>query len=195
MSDNTSASLLDCLRQQPDAGAWQRLVDLYDPLIRHWLRRHNLLPQDADDVVQEVLTVVVRKIAEFRKEPRAGAFRRWLKNITINCVRDHWRARNKGPAGTGDSDVLQILNQLEDPHSALSREWDLEHDRHVTARLLQLIEPHFEAKTWQAFRRLAVDGAAPDAVAAELGISVNAVFIAKSRVLSRLRQEGEGLLD
>ena len=195
MSDSTSPSLLDRLRLQPDAGAWQRLVDVYDPLIRHWLRRHNLLHQDADDVVQEVLTVVVRKMPEFRREPRVGAFRRWLKNITINCLRDHWRARNKAPIATGDSDLLQVLHQLEDPNSALSREWDLEHDRHVTGRLLQLIEPQFEPRTWQAFRRVAVDGAAPDAVAAELGMSVNAVFIAKSRVLSRLRQESEGLLD
>jgi RNA polymerase sigma-70 factor, ECF subfamily len=191
----TSASLLDRLRLQPDAGAWQRLVDLYTPLIQGWLRRHGVPPQDADDVVQEVLTVVVRRLPDFRRQPRTGAFRRWLRTITVNCLRDHWRARRGRPVATGDSDFLQVLDQLADPDSGLSRLWDEEHDRHVTHRLLELIRPEFQPKTWEAFRRVALDGVAPDQAAAELGMSINAVFIAKSRVLTRLRQEGAGLID
>jgi RNA polymerase sigma-70 factor, ECF subfamily len=191
----TSASLLDRLRLDPDPASWQRLVDLYTPLIRGWLRRQALPNQDADDVVQEVLAVVVRKLPQFEREPRTGSFRRWLRSITVNCLRDFWRAGRHRPRATGDSDFLQVLQQLEDPNSALSRQWDVDHDRHVANRLLEMIRPDFEAKTWQAFRRVALDGAPPDQAAAELGISVNAVFIAKSRVLGRLRQEGKGLLD
>jgi RNA polymerase sigma-70 factor (ECF subfamily) len=191
----TSTSLLDRLRLQPDAEAWQRLVELYTPLIRGWLRRHGRLDQDADDLVQEVLAVVVRKLPDFRREPRTGAFRRWLRTITVNCLRDFWRARRARPVATGDSAFLEMLHQLEDPDSALSRLWDREHDHHVTHRLLQLIQPKFEPSTWRAFQRVALEGAAAEVVAAELGISVNAVFIAKSRVLTRLRQEGEGLID
>jgi RNA polymerase sigma-70 factor (ECF subfamily) len=194
MSD-TSATLLDRLCRQGDGESWQRLVDLYTPLIRGWLRRHARLEQDVDDIVQEVLTVVVRKLPQFRREPRTGAFRRWLKNITVNCLRDFWRAGRSRPVATGDSDFGQMLDQLEDPNSDLSRLWDQEHDHHVTHRLLELIRPKFEATTWQAFQRVALDGIDADRVAAELGLSVNAVFIAKSRVLSRLRQEGEGLID
>lgn len=194
MSD-TSASLLDRLRDQSDSAAWQRLLDLYTPLIRGWLRRHAPLEQEADDLVQEVLAVVVRKIPQFRREPRTGAFRRWLRSITVNCLRDSWRARRGRPIATGAGDFDQMLQQLEDPESDLSRLWDQEHDRHVTHRLLEQIKPKFEPKTWQAFQRVALDGDLPDQVAAELGLSVNAVFIAKSRVLARLRQEGEGLLD
>jgi RNA polymerase sigma-70 factor (ECF subfamily) len=194
MSD-TSASLLDRLRDRSDADAWQRLVDLYTPLIRGWLRRHAQLDHDADDLVQEVLTIVVRKVPEFRREPRTGAFRRWLRTITVNCLRDYWRARGRRPVATGDSDVGRMLDQLEDPDSDLSRLWDEEHDRHVTRRLLEQIRPNFEPKTWLAFQRVALEGVSPDDAAAELGVSVNAVFIAKSRVLSRLRQEGAGLLD
>jgi RNA polymerase sigma-70 factor (ECF subfamily) len=192
---DTSASFLDRLRQQPDESGWQKLVDLYVPLIRGWLRRHAGLNQDADDLVQEVLTVVVRRLPEFAHQGRTGSFRRWLRTITVNCLRDYWKAGRKRPRATGDSDFLYVLEQLEDPTSSLSQTWDREHDRHVTQQLLEMIRPRFEANTWQAFQRLAIDGASPDEVAVELGLSVNAVFIAKSRVLARLRQEGAGLLD
>jgi RNA polymerase sigma-70 factor (ECF subfamily) len=191
----TSASLLDRLRDQPDDASWQKLVDLYTPLIRGWLRRQARLEQDAEDLVQEVLAVVVRKLPQFRREPRTGAFRRWLRTITVNCLREFWRSRKNRPVATGKDEFLNMLEQLEDPNSGLSHLWDQEHDRHVTQRLLDMIKPRFEATTWQAFHRVAVEGAAADLVAAELGISLNAVFIAKSRVLSSLRQEGEGLID
>jgi RNA polymerase sigma-70 factor (ECF subfamily) len=88
-----------------------------------------------------------------------------------------------------------MLDQLQDPDSGLSHLWDQEHDQHIVRRLLAMIEPHFSPSTWQAFRRVVLDGARPDTVAAELGLSVNAVFIAKSRVLQRLREEGRILLD
>ena len=192
--NETSVSLLERLRGQAEETDWQRLVDLYTPLIRGWLRRHAPDLRDADDVVQDVLAVVVRRLPEFEHQ-RVGSFRRWLKSITVNCLRDHWKRQKHRPAGTGDSDFLEVLQQLEDPRSDLSRMWDEEHDRHVTRRLLQIIRPRFEATTWQAFERVALEGVSPDQAAAELGVTVNAVFIAKSRVLSALRQEGRGLLD
>src|SRR5262245_20693097 len=108
----TSASLLDCLRCQPDDTSWQRLVELYTPLIRDWLRRHATLDQDTDDLVQEVLTVVLRKLPEFRREPRTGAFRRWLRSITVNCLRDYWRSRRARSTPTGDRVFLESLDQL-----------------------------------------------------------------------------------
>jgi RNA polymerase sigma-70 factor (ECF subfamily) len=192
----TSASLLDRLRAAPDEETWRRLVDLYTPLVRGWLRRQaQLQTQDADDLVQEVLAVVVRRIPEFHREPRAGAFRRWLRTITVNCLRDFWRARRHRPVATGDTEFQKMLDELADPKSGLSRLWDQEHDQHVTQRLLEMIRPKFEEKTWRAFQRVALDGATPDETAAELGVTVNAVFIAKSRVLARLRQEGQGLID
>lgn len=191
----TSASLLDRLRIEPDEASWQRLIDVYTPLIRGWLHQQDTLKQDADDIVQEVLAVLVRKLPDFRREPRTGAFRRWLRTITVNCLRAFWRSRRIRPRATGDSNFLEVLDQLEDPESALSRQWDQEHDHHVTQRLLEMIKPEFEHSTWQAFRRVALDGLSADEVATELGISVNAVFVAKCRVFSRLRQEGQGLID
>jgi RNA polymerase sigma-70 factor, ECF subfamily len=191
----TSVSLLDRLREQPDEGSWRRLVDLYTPLIRGWLHGHGLPAQEADDLVQEVLAVVVRRLPDFHRHEQTGSFRRWLRTITVNCVRDFWRARRGRPQAPGGGGFLEAVEQLADPDSELSRRWDEEHDRHVTQRLLDMIRPQFAPSTWQAFQRVALESAPPDQVAAELGLSVNAVFIAKSRVLSRLRQEGAGLID
>ena len=92
-------------------------------------------------------------------------------------------------------DLDSALDQLEDPASDLSRRWDREHDEFVLHRLLDLIEPEFRPATWQAFRRQVIDGAPAEMVAAELGLTVNAVLIAKSRVLSHLRRNAEGLVD
>ena len=83
----TSLSLLEHVQQSPDDSAWERLVDLYTPLILVWLKRYALLDQDIDDLVQEVLTVVVRKMPEFHRNPHTGSFRRWLHTITVNCLR------------------------------------------------------------------------------------------------------------
>jgi RNA polymerase sigma-70 factor (ECF subfamily) len=171
------------------------MTEIYQPLIRSWLHRQDVLTHDADDLVQEVLAVVVRRLPEFEHNQRVGAFRTWLKTITINILRDHWRSRKKRPAAAGGSDLHDFLNQLEDPDSGLSQLWDQEHDRHVTHRLLQILKADFEPKTWQAFTRLALDGAPAAEVAQELGLTTNAVFIAKSRVLARLRQEAAGLVE
>jgi hypothetical protein len=99
------------------------------------------------------------------------------------------------PRGTGDTDFLKMLDQLAEPDSPLSRQWDQEHDRHVAERVLQMAEPDFEATTWRAFRRVALENVRAATVAAELGMSVNAVLLAKSRVPRRLRQEVEGLIE
>jgi RNA polymerase sigma-70 factor (ECF subfamily) len=191
----TSVSLLERLRLQPDSLSWQRLVDLYTPLIRDWLRRYDVQPCDVDDLTQEVLGTVVRELPEFHHDLRPGAFRRWLRLITVNRLRGFWRARRCRPIASGGEHGEGLLDQLEDPNSGLSRLWDEEHDRHVVRRLLELLEPDFEPTTWRAFRLLVLEGRSTREVAAEVGISVNAVRIAKSRVLTRLRQEIEGLLD
>jgi RNA polymerase sigma-70 factor (ECF subfamily) len=191
---DTPDSLLERLRLRPDPASWQRLVDLYTPLIRDWLRRQSVQPTDIDDLTQEVLGAVTRELPQFRHDLRRGAFRRWLRTVTVNRLRNFWRAARHRPA-VGSAAFDEALDRLADPDSDLSRLWDEEHDRHVVRRLLELIEPEFEPGTWRAFRLLVLDGMPARDVAAELGTSVNAVRIAKSRVLSRFRQEIEGLVD
>lgn len=190
----TNVILLERLRAFADAQAWQSLVDLYTPLIRHWLEWH-LASQDVDDLVQEVLAVLVRKLPAFQRQQRTGSFRRWLRNITTNCLHDFWRAQRARPRLGRGADLGRVLEQLEDPHSDLSRRWDRQHDEHVARRLLKLVRPRLKLRTWQAFERVVLEGAPSEQVARELGISINAVYIAKSRVFRLLREESRGLLD
>jgi RNA polymerase sigma-70 factor (ECF subfamily) len=190
----TPVSLLERLRLHPDSTAWQRLIDLYTPLLRGWLRRYALQPADADDLTQEVLAVVVRELPEFRHDLRRGAFRRWLRTVLLNRLRAFWRARQRFPSERG-GEAESLVNELEDPESCLSRLWDREHDEHVARRLLELLEPEFEPPTWRAFRLLVLEGKSTADVAAEVGLSPGATRVAKSRVLRRFRQEIDGLID
>ncbi len=190
----TSASLLERLRQPSDP-AWQRFVDLYTPLIRHRVRQAGIPAADGDDLVQDVMRVVVAKVVEFEHQGQPGAFRAWLRAITANRLRDYWRARTARVPAAGDDPLGRELDQLEDPDSSLSKLWDDEHDRFVMRQLLDMIEPEFQPVTWQMFRRYVIDNQDADAVARELGTTANAVFIAKSRVLQRLRAEAAGLID
>jgi RNA polymerase sigma-70 factor (ECF subfamily) len=191
----TSASLLGRLRDGRDPDAWGRVLDLYGPLIRNWAERLGVRGADADDLVQDVLAVVVRRFPEFVHPDKPGAFRGWLRAIAVNCARDFWKRRRYAPEAPGGTDFGQYLNQLEDPDHPLSRQWDHEHDVYVTRRLLDRLKAEFEPRTWDLFRRFVLDGAPADQVAREFETSPNAVYIAKSRVLARLREEAAGLLD
>jgi len=177
-----------------DAVAWERLVGLYQPMIHGWLLRHLIHAQEAEDLTQDVLAVLVRELARFSHAGRPGSFRGWLRTITVNRAREFWRAGRCRVRAEG-GDFGEVLDQLADPDSPLSALWDREHDAHVLRRVLALVESEFEGNTVRAFRRLVTDGARAADVAAELGMSVAAVYGAKSRVLARLRQEAEGLID
>ena len=190
-SPDTSLSLLDQVRKAPGPHAekaWERLVPIYQFLLQKWLRAAGLQQTDRDDLSQRVLEVLVRRLPAFKHNGRHGAFRAWLRGITVNFLREFWR---KKPTPESSS----VLDQLVDPHSDLSKLWDEQHDRHVLHSLLELVEMEFTDTTWRAFRRLVLDGIPARTVAAELEITVNAVLIAKSRVLARLRQEAGGWLD
>jgi RNA polymerase sigma-70 factor (ECF subfamily) len=190
----TSVSLLERLAGAPTDDDWRRLVELYQPLLRAWMTRAGVPATDSDDLSQEVLLVVFREVGGFdRRGP--GAFRSWLCTILTHRVRDYFRARQYRPVAAGGSDFLRLLDELEQPGSALSRQWDREHDEHVAASLLRRVERDFAPATWQAFCRHVLQREPAAVVAGELGLSLNSVLLAKSRVLKRLRQELAGLVD
>jgi RNA polymerase sigma-70 factor (ECF subfamily) len=191
----TSKSLLAKARDCSDQSAWRRLVDLYEPLIEKWVRPHVAQRVDAEDVVQEVLTTLVRELPRFDHNQRPGAFRAWLRTVAVHRLRVYWEKRDARPLARVDPARCEALAQLADPTSALSRFWDEEHDRHVTQQLLASIRLEFQPGTWRAFQRQVCDGVSASEVAEELGLSVNAVLIAKSRVLKRLREKAAGLVD
>lgn len=166
------------------------------PLLREWLRQHHgIQDHDADDLVAEVLAVLVRELPTFEYDRAKGSFRGWLRTILVHRIKNFLRGQRSQPAVICDSDLQNILDQLEDPRSNLAAQFDREHNVHVGHRLLELIEADFNPTTWVAFRRLVLDGEKPEAVAAGLGITVAAAYAAKYRVLARLRQEITGLLD
>jgi RNA polymerase sigma-70 factor, ECF subfamily len=189
----TSVSLLDRLRAaRPDDPEWLRLAEIYQPLIRRWIVRGPGLGEDAEDVTQEIFLVMVRGISTFERQ-REGSFRAWVRGITVNVVRNYRRRQFRKPAIVLDpSDGF--LDRLAEPNSELAREWDLDHDRHIFQRLQTIVQPAFDPTTWEAFRRFAIEGLPAAQVAEELGLTVNAVTLAKSRILSRLREEAGDLL-
>jgi RNA polymerase sigma-70 factor (ECF subfamily) len=192
--NTTSLGLLDRLRRaNPDAADWRRLQDVYLPLIRHWLSRLPGLHDEIDDLTQEVLVVLFRELPAFERR-RHGSFRAWLRQITVNRTRSFYKSQRRQPLA-GGSEVEQLLAQLEDSRSELSRQWDCDHDKHVFQKLLAQVQPDFEPTTWQAFTLFALDGQAAARVARELGISERAVVQAKSRVLKRLREEAGDLMN
>jgi RNA polymerase sigma factor (sigma-70 family) len=194
--EQTSVSLLQRLLTEPDKDkAWEQMFHLYGPWLERWLRHWEpTLGTDVDDLVQEIMTVVIRGLPSFHRQG-AGKFRAWLKKIAVNSLREHQRARRRQPQALPHLDGSDVLAQVEDPTSELSRQWDQEHDRYLIKRLLKHIEAEFNATDWQAFHRLMFDGIEPVAVAAELNVSVNVVYLARSRILNRLRAEGRDFLD
>jgi RNA polymerase sigma-70 factor (ECF subfamily) len=164
-------------------------------LIRGWIYSYGIRGADADDLVQEVLTVVSQELSKFNHNERTGAFRNWLRKILVHRLQNYWRARNKHPSARGGSDLVDQLKQLEDDGSGLSRIWNEQHDRDVMARLMELVRSRFQPKTWEAFHRQMLDGQKPAEVAAELGMTLGSVYMARNRVLTALRGEAEGLVD
>lgn len=195
MSD-TSASLLDGLKQQPNGHAWARLVDLYTPVLKGWLKRYDALaPADVDDLVQEVLLAVARDLPQFDHAGRPGAFRAWLRTVLVHRLKHFWRSRQRRPQAVGGSDFAGELGQLEDAGTPISRLFDREHDTRLVGRLLEMVRVQFTPATWQAFRRQVLDGLPATEVAAELGMPLHSVYAAKSRVLHALREQARGLVD
>jgi RNA polymerase sigma-70 factor (ECF subfamily) len=191
MTFSTASNLLVRLRDRTDHDAWTRLNALYSPLLHGWCRRYSVPEADADDLVQEVLQTLVREMPTFEYDRDRGSFRGWLRTILVNRLRNHQRSEKFKAGGDFDS----LASQLADDKSVLSEQWDREHDQHVAARLLEAVQGDFDPRTWEAFRLVMLEGKDAGAVAEGLGLSRNAVYLAKARVLQRLRQEAGGLID
>jgi RNA polymerase sigma-70 factor, ECF subfamily len=194
---STSGSLLLQLKGG-QAAAWERLTALYAPLVYCWCRGMRLPEQDMPDVFQQVFQSVASHIQGFRKDRPGDTFRNWLRAITRNKVRDHFRRRARQAQAAGGTDAQIYFSRVADP--AAEDEGAAAHDdegeiRQLLRVALEQIRGQVHPQTWQAFWRVVVEGKSPEEVGEELAMRPGTVRVAKSRVLSRLRSElGEFLL-
>jgi RNA polymerase sigma-70 factor (ECF subfamily) len=179
-----------------DPAAWDRLVQLYSPLVERWCRQASLQDADTADVRQEVFLAVDSGLDDFRRDSAGGTFRGWLRGITRHKIANHWRQNRPGRAAAGGSDAYEQFQQLpadgrEDPSDPAT----VEEIEVLYRRALDLLVTDFEEGTWKAFWRVVVEGQRPAEVAADLKVTTNAVYLAKARVLTRLREEFRDLID
>ena len=193
-AQSTQSSLIR-RAQDNDSAAWERLSHLYGPVVYGWARNAGLQPQDASDVMQDVFQSLTTRLHQFQQRNASDSFRGWLWTVTRNKVRDHFRRQRKHTTPTGGTTAYQDLQGLAEAPPEPSDTDSVEELNGVRRRALELVSGEFESRTWQAFWRATIEGDAVADVAADLGISVWAVYKARSRVLARLRTEFEGLMD
>jgi RNA polymerase sigma-70 factor (ECF subfamily) len=191
-ANSTSLGLLERVKAK-DQAAWEQMVSLYAPLVDHWSRRAGLQEADAADVRQEVFLAVARKIGDFHRDRAGDTFRGWLRTITQRKLCDHREKVRAGPV-TGAGPQEQPGHREPAPGEA-SEESAAEETQILYRRALDLIRRDFEERSWQAFWRVVIEGQKPRDVAVELGMTANAVYLAKGRVLARLREEFAGAIE
>jgi len=190
--DSTSSHMVSRLRDR-DAEAWLHMVDLYGPLVFYWCRRAKLQQADAADILQNVFAAVSASIDGYQSRAE-GTFRGWLWTITQHKINDHFRSTQRHGEATGGTSANVRMAEVPTPTIEYQpSETDDAQDRQefsaMLHRGLENVKAEFEDRTWKAFWRAAVEGDSTADIAAEMGITANAVRQAKSRVLRRLRDE------
>jgi RNA polymerase sigma-70 factor (ECF subfamily) len=185
---STSSTLLYRLCQSThEAADWERFVDLYTPLLLAWTRRLGLNEHDSADLIQDLFAALVEHLPTFEYNPEKS-FRAWLRTLLMNRWRNQVRRRQARQAGEGTLASLSVPDQPPEFE-------EVEYRQHLVSRALRLMQSEFPDATWKACWETVVHDRPAAEVAAELGISVNSVYLARSRVLRRLREQLHGLLD
>ncbi len=186
----TRASLLVQLRDGANHDAWQEFIKLYGPVVYGFARKRGLQDADAADMMQDVMRSVSTAIGRLEYDPNQGTFRGWLFTITRNKVFNFLSARRVRPRGSGDTTTNRLLDNVPDPGDD-SDDWEMEYQRRIAAIAMERVKTEFQENTWRAFWLTAVEGLAVADVAKEVGLSPGAIYVAKSRVLARLKEEVE----
>jgi RNA polymerase sigma-70 factor (ECF subfamily) len=183
--------LLVRLKFPRDEQAWVEFVEIYEPLVHRLARRGGLQGADADDLTQAVLRAVAGAIDRYDPDPDRGSFRAWLSRIARNLVVNLLAARRRRSAGygTGDTDIVALLEAQPAPEGQDSSLFDVEYRRRLFAWAAERVRGSFHEATWQAFWRTGVEGQDVHSVAKALGLSPGSVYVARSRVMARLRRE------
>jgi RNA polymerase sigma factor (sigma-70 family) len=189
----TRVSLLVQIRDGANHAAWQEFVALYGPVVYGFARKRGLQDADAADVMQDVLRSISSAIGRLDYDRHQGTFRGWLFTITRNKVFNFLAARRIRPQGAGDSSTGRLLAQQPDGSDAAAEAWELEYQRRIAAVAMERIKSEFADNTWRAFWLTAVEGASAAEVTRQVGMSAGAIYVAKSRVLARLKEEVEAM--
>jgi RNA polymerase sigma-70 factor (ECF subfamily) len=174
------------MRDPRDEAAWREFVDLYMPLVYGYARKQGLQDADAADLSQDVLGAIAGAIGRLEYDPRRGAFRNWLFTIVRRKLSSWQTAQANRARGSGDSGTQRVLELCPTPEG-IEAEWEAEWERRLVAWACEQVRRTVTDLTWQAFWRTAVEGQRGQRVATELGMSVAAVYHARSRVLARLK--------
>jgi RNA polymerase sigma-70 factor (ECF subfamily) len=186
-SAKTRRSLLLRIRDTQDARAWTEFVAIYEPLVYRLARKHGFQHADALELTQEVLLAVSKSIGRWNADPACGSFRGWLFRVTRNLMVNLLVKQRRHPQAVGNTDFQRLLAQVPDPAAEESAVFDLEYRRSLFRWSAEQVKTEFRPTTWQAFWRTCVDGIAVKDVAQELQLSAGAIYVARSRVMARLR--------
>lgn len=187
----TSLSLLERLRRPEQESAWVRFVDLYSPLLFYWGKQMGQHDQDAADFVQDVFTHLVTRLPRFEYN-NDGSFRAWLRTVAMNVLKSRLRRRR---LSDGRAPLASIDELADEQKTADEKFWEQEYQQHVLREALRIAQSDFASRTWQACWRVIGEGRSAPEVARELGMTVGAVYAARIRVLTRLREELRGMLE
>src|SRR5262245_23043942 len=187
-SSHTGTTLFELLAQPASGQAWAKFVDRYGPKVFRWCRARGLQHADAENVAQEVLSRFAKVARSFTYDPAKSGFRAWLRTVTRNALIDLVRDSRKAAQGYSDPHVLEALESLEAADS-LEQELEDEFRRELLDQAMALVRLRVDPKTWQAFELLTVEGKSGKEVAERLGMSVAAVYMAKSRIVDMLEAE------
>jgi RNA polymerase sigma-70 factor (ECF subfamily) len=191
----TRDSLILRLRDPGDAAAWHEFVTLYEPLILRLAARKGLQDADAQDLCQVVFTTVAKAIERWDPDPALGSFRGWLSRIARNLLVNFLTRNTHEPRGSGATSVQELLDAHPSGDPSATALFEAEYRRRVFRWAADQVRGEFKAPTWEAFWKTAVEGQRPGEVAKELNLSIGAVYIARSRILARLRQQIEEVGD
>lgn len=188
----TRATLLARIRDGRDEEAWREFLHLYAPVVYGFARNRGLQDADAADLMQEVLRSVARNANKLEYDPKKGTFRGWLYTVTRNKVYNFLNSQRNRPKATGDADSNDRLESIPDRDND-TEDWELEYRRQLSTKAMERVKGEFQDSSWKAFWGTAVEGRSPSEVGSELKMSTGAVYVAKSRIISRLRDEVQKL--
>ncbi len=194
MEPTTRPSLILRLRDRDDEAAWAEFAEMYGPLIYRVARQKGLQDADARDLCQDVFQAVASAIERWDPNPDKGRFRAWLFRIVRNIMVNFFDSRRRHLNGSGRTSIQELLDAVPAGDSEIDSCFTDEYKRRVFQWAAARVKGEFTEATWQAFWATGVENCPVPDVAARLGITAGAVYVARSRVLSRLRNRVEQLL-